>query len=299
MREAETVGQCLETLLTGYQGEFEVLYSIPDQETVEALQNKARELGVENKLRRSPLSESGKPMGKPTELNTLMDMAKGDFWVYCDGDTWFAPGIIDKLLAGFTDSDIYAVSGRPVSGDPRDNMMGYFGHLLADAAHAKRMQELSAESKSKDRFFPVSGYVFASRRIDIRAPKDCLAEDAYFSYALHNDGKRIGYAPEAIAYIRYPKNLKDYFKQKKRSAGGYTQLNSYGLVKPSENKRSLWKEAAWFMFPIKYAGNTKELYWSLMLFPIRLWLWVAIFWDQKVLKKDFAKTWVRVESTKQ
>lgn len=305
MREAATIGRGLETLLNGYTGDLEILVSIPDEETWQALIATATSLGIADKVKRSELSLDGKPKGKPRELNALMDMAQGDIWIFGDaGDTEFGDNVINKLLQHFDDPQVFAVTGRPLSMDSKDNMMGYFGHLLADAAHHKRMIDLtdnpghSRTFVKKRPFFPVSGYLFAMRKTDIRAPEDTLVEDAFFSYELHNRGHKIAYEPEAKVYVKYARTLADYFKQKKRSVGGYVQLWKYHIVKPETNTRSFWLELEYFWFPIRYAQNLQQLWWSIMLYPVRLWLWIQIFWERRVLNKDFARTWVRIETTK-
>lgn len=141
MKEEKTISKCLETLVAGFVGNLEILVSIPDEPTFLAIQKTAFKLNLANRLFRSPMSMSGKAHGKPAELNELMKMAKGDFWIFADGDTFFGDSPIPKLLAKFNQNkNIMAVSGRPISSDRKDNMMGYFGHLLADAAHARRTQ---------------------------------------------------------------------------------------------------------------------------------------------------------------
>lgn len=304
-KEEGSIGKSIETFIKGYKGEFEILLAIADQKTREAALKKAKDLGIENKVWISDLVKDEKPKGKPMELNYLMDHAKGDIWFFGDGDVWFKEGNIEKMLKHFSDPEVFAVTGRPVSADSKNSMMAYFGNLLADAAHHKRTVDLTGELSGKSltfikkrNFFPVSGYLFAMRKSDIRAPEQTLVEDAFFSYMIHNRGKKIAYEPEALVYVKYPTNLKDYFKQKKRSTGGYVQLWEYGVVKPETKTRSFFRELEYFWFPIKYATNLKELIWSLMLYPIRLWLWIMIFWERRVVKKDFVKTWVRIESTK-
>jgi len=304
-KEEQTVGTALKTLLNGYKGELEILCAIPDQPTIEALKAAATELGLADKVWISDLVADGKPKGKPRELAYLMDHAKGDFWIYGDGDVSFGENVINKLISHFNSLDVKAVTGRPISTDPKDNMMGYFGHLLADAAHHKRTIDLTESPVGKGTafvkkrpFFPVSGYLFATRKTDIRPAFDTLVEDAYISYMIHNQGGKIGYAPEAEVYITYPKTLSDYFKQKKRSVGGYVQLWKYGFVTKQNNTRSFGRELEYFWFPFKYAQNIRQFFWSLMLYPIRLYLWLVIFWERKVKKKSFEKTWLRVETTK-
>lgn len=312
MYEVATIGTALQTFVDGYEGDFEIILSIPDEETRQAAL-RAAEAGPANngvkgfadKIQFSPLPMvDNKPKGKPRELNHMMDMATGDIWLFGDGDTWFGKNVINLLLSHFSDPQVMAVTGHPVSADSKDNMMGYFGHLLVDAADHKRRIDLQNEGGysrtfvKKRPFFPVSGYLFAMRRTDIRAPEDTLVEDAYFSYMIHNNGGKIEYEPEAIVYVKFAKTLKDYFKQKKRSVGGYVQMWNYGIVRPETNTRSFLRELEYFWFPIKYAKNLKQLVWSAALYPIRLWLWIRIFYERRILKKDFSKTWVRIESTK-
>ncbi len=304
-KEDKTIGKSIETFISGYKGDFELLLAIPDHETKTAALKKVTELGINNKTWFSDMIKDGKPKGKPAELNYLIDKAKGDILFFGDGDVYYKKNNIEKMLAHFNNPKVMAVTGRPKSSEPKNTMMEYFGNLLADAAHHKRTVELTKNVEGHDakfvrkiNFFPVSGYLFAMRKTDIRAPEDTLVEDAYFSYAILNNDGIIEYEPEAVVYVKYPSTLSDYFKQKKRSAGGYVQLWKYGVVKPETKSRSFWLELEYFWFPITYASNIKELLWSLLLYPIRLWQWILIHWEQKVVKKDFFKTWVRIESTK-
>jgi poly-beta-1,6-N-acetyl-D-glucosamine synthase len=299
-KEQLTIGRAIETLVAGFN-DFELILGCPDDETKAAAIAKVTELGIIDKF--VHIQDPGK--GKPFALNLMMDKAQGEYWIFGDGDTYFGENVIPLLLEHFQDSEVMAVTGRPRSADAKTNMLAYWGHLLADAAHHRRTVDLTANAHgkslsfvSKQAFFPVSGYLFAMRKTNIRVPPDCLVDDAYISYEIFNRGGKIAYEPRAEVFINYPRTLSDYFKQKKRSAGGYVQLWQYGVVKPTTKTRSFWGELQYFWFPIRYAQSVQELFWSLMLYPGRLWLWIRIYWERKVLKKDFSKTWVRVESTK-
>lgn len=303
-KEEKTIGQCIAALVdskySGYEADFEVLLACPDTETKSAAEEAIQFYGIQDKY--TYIQDPGK--GKPAALNLLMDRAVGDIWIFTDGDVFFDKGAVKHLIEAF-DNDNFLVTGRPVSGDSRNSMMGYFGHLLSDAAHHKRMVDLtdSAEGTGmnfvkKRNFFPVSGYIYAIKKTDIRFPEDTLVDDAYISYVVHNQGLKIGYEPKARVFVKYPTTLKDYFKQKTRSTGGYVQLWEYGVVKKETKSRSFGRELEYFWFPIKYANNIREIFWSLALYPIRLWLWIKIYWDRKIKKKDFVKSWVRIESTK-
>ncbi|MDD4354251.1 MAG: glycosyltransferase family 2 protein, partial [Candidatus Nanoarchaeia archaeon] len=123
-----------------------------------------------------------------------------------------------------------------------------------------------------------------------------LSEDAYMSQFVWDKGFDTEYIPESKVYVKYPTNLKDWIKQKRRSAGGYPQLKKY--FKKTSNMRSFSSEAIKGPFyAITYAKNSKELFWSLILFPIRLYLWILTFYD-KITKKNFKQIWQRIESTK-
>jgi cellulose synthase/poly-beta-1,6-N-acetylglucosamine synthase-like glycosyltransferase len=310
-KEEQSIGKAIECIgndeYSGIGDSFEILLAAPDIPTRDAAIKKSIEIGIQNKLR--ILDDKGG--GKNKGLNLLISEAKGDIWLFTDGDVWYDRNAVRELVRKFENHDkskILLVTGRPVSADKKDTMMGYFGNLLADAAHHKRKISLSEDPAgksmkfvSREPFFPVSGYIYAVSNLqefEFKFPEDTLVDDAYISYWVYNNGGKIKYAPDAMVFVKYPTNLSDYFKQKKRSAGGYVQLWKYGIVKPETVTRSFKKEIQYFWFPIKYARNLKQFFWSLMIYPIRFIQWMMIFWEQKVRKKSFEKTWVRIESTK-
>lgn len=307
-KEPKTIGRAIEAIVLGSKEslpkEFEIILACPDMDTLKAGEKTLKKLGVKNyTLSQDPGPSKGK--GKPTGLNMAFKKVKGEFLILTDGDVFLEPGSVGHLLTPFKDPNVGGVTGRPVAVNTHETMMGYFGNLLADAAHHKRMVDLTEHTEGygskfvkKRNFFPMSGYVMAMRNFHLTLPEDVLADDAFLSYEIFNGGHRIAYAPEAKAYVKYADNLQDYFKQKKRSLGGYIQLWKYNIVKPETTSRSFWQELEYFWFPIKYAKNLKEFFWSLLFYPIRLWLWVIIWFERKFKEKSFEKTWVRIESTK-
>lgn len=303
-KEEHTIAKAISTFISGLDDQkidYEVILGCPDEATYNAALNEVKRLGIEERF--VYVKDPGK--GKPTGLNMMMDKARGDIWFFGDGDTYFGENVVPIMLPHFKRPKVMAVTGRPLAACKKRNRMDYYANLLADAAHHKRTVDLTENPTGKSlnwvkkrNFFPVSGYLFAMRASDIRVPTDTLVEDAYISYAIHNKGGRIEYEPRAKVYVKYPSNLSDFYKQRKRTVGGFVQLWNYGVVNEQNVTRSFYRELEYAWFPIKYASNIKELWWSLLLYPLRLWLWIKIFWERKVLKKDFSKTWVRIESTK-
>lgn len=295
-KEDRTIMKALESVIESarnfLKNDFELITVIPDDETFikaqEFIKSKYKKLNWKN------IKDPYK--GKPTALNLGFESAKGDYLLLTDGDVYISTNSVAELFSEFKDKSIGGVTGRPVSMDSKSNYWGFISHLLADGAHTKRIESMSRGKKNK--FFVMSGYLFLVKNLKFKIPSDCLVEDAYLSYVIFNKGYKLLYEPKAKVYVKYPNNLSDWFKQKARSVGGYMQLWSYNVVNDETKVRSFSKELNYFKYPIEYARNFKEFLWSLSLYFLRAVLWIKIFWDREILKKDFAKTWVRIESTK-
>lgn len=303
-KEPKTIGRCISSIAnrkySGIPSDFEILQVSPDEETLDAGMSEAKKY----KLGKKYVQIKDPRKGKPYALRMAFKKAKGDIFILTDGDTYFEKDAVMRLLEPFELKNVGGVSGRPVSQDSRNNMYGYWGHLLSDSAHHRRT-DTTEKVKDKDyyisgkTFFPMSGYIMAVRNIGIKLPTNALSDDAYMSYFIRNKNLEIAYAPKAMCYVKYPTNFKDYMKQKVRSLGGFTQLQHMGIFKKDQQSRSLGIELKYTGFVLRYAKNFKEFIWSLLLFPTRLITWLKIFWERTILRKDMPKSgWERIESTK-
>lgn len=282
-KEPKTIGKAIESFTDQGIKDYELLALCPDRETADVIKRYAKK-----DKRIKYIKDPGK--GKPTALNIAFKKAKGSILVLSDGDVFVSKGSVNLLLKHFKGKKIGAVTGRPVSISARGNMLGYWSHLLTDAAHKTR-------SERKCKFIDCSGYLYAIRNIIKDIPKGSLSDDAVISHLIWKHGYKIDYEPRAEVYVKYPTTFSDWIKQKKRSAGGYNQLNRYfGKV---ERMRSFSREIifGWYK-AITYPKNIKEFFWTLILFIARLYLWLLIFIDINIRKEPFEKTWQRVESTK-
>lgn len=296
MKEPDTISKSIETLLDDFDLNRikEILVSIPDEATFAALQTSLQKLNLTTKVQRSKISLSGKPVGKPAELNELMSMATGDFWVYFDGDTYFLPKSLEKLLEKFKNPSIFAVTARVCASNPKETMFGYFGHLLADGMHKQRQKKILENGQ----FYPLSGYLFATRKHSFKIP-DGFLDDAFLSYKFHSQGLKVDYQPSAVVMVKYPTNFKDFYLQKVRNSSGYLKLKK--LFKKEVfmgNSRSFASELKFVLYPLKYAKNFKEMVWSVCLYYFRLVLWLKVFLDLKIFKRELKAQWQRVETTK-
>ncbi len=281
-KEQKTIEKAIESILPQLKNKDEIIVVCPDKETEKAAK----------KFKRiKHIKDPGK--GKPAALNLAFKKVKGEILILTDGDVYISKNAVKEILKPFKDNKVGAVSGRPVSTNPKDSMFGYFSHLLTDAgAHEERTKR-----QKENKYLICSGYLMAIRNSIIKKiPENSLSDDAVISNIIYSRGYRIKYAAKAVVYVKYPTNFKDWLKQKKRSAGGYLQIKE--LTNNKDQMRSFIKESSGIIAAIKYPKTTKEYYWTIKLILARLYLWFIIFIDIKLKKKEFSKIWKRVETTK-
>ena len=304
-KEPHTIRKCISSIAdrkySGIPNPFEIIQVSPDDITLKQGKKEANRLGLSKK---QFIQIRDPKRGKPFALKMALKKAKGDIIIFTDGDVFYERNAVRELLKPFEEKNVGGVSGRPISQDSRDNKFGYWGHLLSDSGHHRRKNTMKmVENReyyvSKEKFFPMSGYIMAVRNLDFDIPEDVLSDDAYISYSIRNMGLDIAYAPKAICYVKFPRNLKDYYKQKVRSLGGFKQLKRMGVFKKDKQSRSFLIELKYTFFVLRYAENVEEFFWSLLLFPVRLMTWIGIFWERDILRKGMPKGgWERIESTK-
>lgn len=230
--------------------------------------------------------------GKPGALNLGLKKARGDIVVLTDGDVTLDSQSLSPLIKPFSDSLIGAVSGRPISVNPKNTMLGYWSHFLTDgAAHPLRLKR-----SQKGQFLECSGYLFAFRRSLItQLPPDALAEDALISSFIWKQGYKIAYSPNATVKVKFPTTLKDWVSQKLRTTSAYYQP----YLKDTPIMRSFFKEAFQGIGKaLRFAESPKELSWTLALFALRIYVWFRAKYEIDINKKPPNELWHRIESTK-
>lgn len=294
-KEADTVGKAIEAVLKQTNNkDFRIIVSTPDEETGKVAKVYEKEFS-----RVRYIKDAGE--GKPAALNRVFNWIKNNFplnkekdvLITTDGDVYIGDNAINSLLEKFNDSNVGIVSGRPVSLNSREDKWGYYSHLLTDiGAHETRLRRVK-----EVKMIVCSGYLYGFRSglID-KIPENALSEDALISHLIYEKGYKTEYAENALVYVKYPDNFKDWIKQKRRSAGGYNQLKYF--IKEKERMRSFYKEVTGIFRIFNYPRNFKEFIWTIELIFYRLYLWLLIFRDINLKKKNLKDIWLRVESTK-
>ncbi len=289
-KEPETIGKAIESFLNqDIKEDYELIVSCPDEETAEIVEKYSEK---NTKVRR--FKDPGE--GKMLALNMLFQQVKGDILILTDGDVYVSQNSVKEIAQVFENKEVGCVSGRPVSLNPKDDMLGYWSHLLTDAgAHDTRL-----EKSKQGEYFTCSGYLFAFRNGIVKEfPRD-VPEDAYIPYLFMKKGYKISYVPEAEVYVKYPTTFEEWLEQKRRIAKAYVNYKQIRIDgEPLPLMKSFSKEA--LEGPIKalkYPQSLKEMTWTLALFGARLYMWAMTYYDTKIKRKQHTDAWKTVKTTK-
>jgi poly-beta-1,6-N-acetyl-D-glucosamine synthase len=298
--EPKTVGRLvgqIECQLSKFSKKFEILLVCPDEKTKESA------ISCDKLQVVKWIKDKGK--GKPAALNLAFNKAKGDILILTDGDVELGKAALGELVKEFCCRDksrlvptdnIGLATGRPVPVNPRNYLFGFWAHFLTYAAHRQRTFRATLKE-----YFDASGYLLAVKKDLVSPmPENILVDDAWLSRQIWKQGYKIGYAPGAEVRVKFPTNTSDWITQKKRTISGYIQLATVGVkqVVPVRQMRSFSQETKGLWLALTYPKNIKEYFWILLLIVCRLYVWLAVFIERKILKKPYSGNWKRIESTK-
>ncbi|MEM3122341.1 MAG: glycosyltransferase [Candidatus Pacearchaeota archaeon] len=282
------IGKAIESLInqkTNYK--YKILISAPDKETLNIAKKYAK---GHNNLK--VVKDPGK--GKSYAINMILSSIKTDILILTDGDVFVNDIAIDEICNLFLDSQIGCVTGKPTPLENRDNKYGYWANFLFNAAHYLRKKAFI-----KENFIECSGYLFAFRQNKIKQIPLDVAEDAVIPYYFWNLGYKVGYAEKAEVYVKNPTNWNDWIKQKIRTSKGHETLTKYVNIKTTPRVKSFQNEFFnGILLIIRYPHSLKEVFWTLELILARIYMWIKVFIDTKILNKQYSDAWERVESTK-
>nr|QBM01214.1 hypothetical protein [uncultured archaeon] len=286
-KEPKTIGRAMESFINQkIKEKYELIVSAPDKETLDI----ARKYRRKNK-KIIVFQDPGK--GKSYALNLLLGKMKGEIVILSDGDVYASENSVNEILKEFQDKEIGCVTGRPVPLEDRKTKYGYWANFLFYSAHRLR-KKLRKENK----FLECSGYLWAFRNKKIKNFPLDVAEDSIVPYLFWEKGFKIGYAENALVYIKNVDNWKEWLSQKTRTSRAHETLDKYADTKKTPRTKTFTNEAKGVFDLFVYAKTLKELFWSIELIFARFYMWVVVFSDVYVKKKYHQDKWKRVESTK-
>lgn len=289
--EPKATEECIRRfLIQDIPDKFEIWVTCPDEPTKQVVMDyKKKHTKIINFLHQP------REWGKNVMMNILSKKAKGNILVFTDGDVFVSSNSVKELYEKFKDPKVGCVSGRPVSANPKGDMLGYWSHLLTDAgAHNIRM-----EKYKKGEFLECTGYLFAMRKGVIDDLPTDVGEDAIVPYMFMKKGYKIAYADKALAYVTYPKNFRDWVNQKIRSSKAHEMLDKYMAHEKNLRVKSFSNEVLkGLRWAFRYPENVKEFFWTTLLFAARLYVWTKYTYETKVLNQHYGDKWKRVKSTR-
>ncbi len=283
-KEPKTIGKAIESFLKQKIKNYELIVTAPDKETLDVVK-----IYSQKNKRIKILKDDGK--GKPNALNKAFKKLNGEYVILSDGDVYVSENSVNELVKNFNKKDVGGVSARVISTNNRNNLFGYWAYVLSEGFHNLREKENKIGKN-----IICSGYLYAIKReLFENIPGNILADDSYISFLINSKKYRTIYEPNAKVYVKYPDNLIDWIKQKKRTAGRFYQLKTYFKI----SKIHSFKEEIFSgIKTISLIKNFKELFFFLFLIVMRIYIWIRVFLDFRLWGRDFKKTWKRVESTK-
>jgi cellulose synthase/poly-beta-1,6-N-acetylglucosamine synthase-like glycosyltransferase/peptidoglycan/xylan/chitin deacetylase (PgdA/CDA1 family) len=160
--------------------------------------------------------------GKPAALNTGIRAARADLLVLVDGDTVFQPDTVYRLVQGFADPTVGAISGNTKVANRR-RLLGRWQHLeyVIGFNLDRRMYDVLECMPT------IPGAIGAFRRQVLLGvggvPSDTLAEDTDLTMKVLRAGWRVVYEEGAIAWTEAPSSLRQLWRQRYRWCYGTMQ----------------------------------------------------------------------------
>ncbi|MEK6937113.1 MAG: glycosyltransferase [Nanoarchaeota archaeon] len=289
-KEPLTIGKAIDSFLNqNIKENYEIIVSCPDKETalvVKEYSKKHRQV--------KHFQDEGK--GKLLALNKIIkEFSKSDILILTDGDVFVSENSVHEILEAFKDPKVGCVTGRPVSLNTGNSMFGYWSHLLLYGAHKARLKR-----SNKERYFTSSGYLYAFRTGIVKEFDVNIVEDAIIPFMFLVEGYKLKYLPEAKVYVKYPDNFDEWLTQKKRVSKAYLNMEktTYKGRKVPKMKSFLNEVLEGTFIALTYPRNIKEVFYTLMLFPARLYMWFFTYYESKIKKQLHTDAWKRIESTK-
>jgi len=285
--EPETIGKAIDSFLKqDIKEKYELLVVCPDEPTTKVIKKYTKKYPQIKHIQ-----DEGK--GKSYAINLLLPKLKGEIIILTDGDVYVSENSVNEILKKFEDEKVGCVSGQPLSQNSRENMLGYWSHLLCYAAHRLRKQR-----DRQDNFLECSGYLWAFRnRIIKKFPLD-VGEDTIVPIMFFLKGYKIKYAPKAGVYVKYPPKISEFLKQKRRTVGAHDNIHKYVNLKKIPRMKTFFNEIVEGYTLFFYPRNIKELLWTFLIFPFRLYIWLNLLFNSYIRKRKYTDAWKRIESTK-
>jgi biofilm PGA synthesis N-glycosyltransferase PgaC len=228
--------------------------------------------------------------GKANAMNLILPFlreSETDVCIFTDGDVYLDKDALKCILERFNQRDeLSVITGHPVVSETMKN--GIWRKIaLENCAIWDGVRKAQANEMAT---WTLSGYLFAIKTKDLpeKIPIKLAAEDAFLGLSLLLSGKKMEYESNALVYVKYPSNIRDYYRQKSRTRSGWAQI----FKSAPEQMRALRSLQRQIIFSRIYQGN----YISFLCFILDNLIWVL---DYLFTRNNANRhIWQSVDSTK-
>lgn len=205
-------------------------------------------------------------------INAGLEMAKNKIILVTTDQAILIKNSINEALNAFKDPTVGCVTGRPVSLNSKNNLLGYWSHLLLDAGAHRIRKELSEQEK----FFECTNYLFAFKNGFVKEIPVGVAEDHLIPYIFWRNFYKIKYLENAKVLIKNPVTLNEWFEEKTKHAKKHEIIQNKLHIKEAKVKSLKNEIIKGTISALSYPRNIREFYWTILLFFARLSMWLNV-----------------------
>jgi biofilm PGA synthesis N-glycosyltransferase PgaC len=201
--------------------------------------------------------------GKARALNRGLREIDTELVVTIDADTFLHPQALKRIVARLLSDpkDTVAVAGSVLVKNSRESFITRLQEwdYFTGIASAKRQQSLYQGTL-------VAQGAFSAFRVDairkVSGWSPVIGEDIVLTWALLNEGGRVGYEGTAIGFTCAPTDFKSFFRQRRRWARGMIEgLKQYGSL--------VWKNSrlSSFFIGVDFVIPWVDLFYTFVFLP--------------------------------
>ncbi|VVB83563.1 Glycosyltransferase like family 2 [uncultured archaeon] len=270
--------ECIERILNqDIQEEYELIAACPDKPTKKIIMDYKKNFPKLIKYIHQDYTCS-----KNQLMNNILQIAKGRILIWTDGNKFFEKDAINLLLKPFQDEKVGVVGGRIIPLNNKGTIYDVWANVLTKGLHKMREKRFQ-----KRTFIEHSSNILAMRSGIIKKIPLDVAEGSVISFLITNKGYKNVYVKEAMVLVKYPKGLKECFKQRARSAKAHMELLKY-----SKNSRIKYNNFYNQVLSQILKNIFKEFFQSLLFVFFMIFVQLRAYFSLRIRKKNYIARWI-------
>ena len=157
--------------------------------------------------------QRNKRKGRADAVRECLKASQNDLNVFLAGDISPVGDSLSNLVKYFRDPAVGAVTGHPVLINSKRTLADYLSFLIWISHDA-----IGKKQTERGLFFHLNGEMFAIKKHCLSgfSQYDGLAEDALIGALIRRNGFKVLWADDVAYLMKYPSDLNEYFKVRKR-----------------------------------------------------------------------------------